>query len=157
MAVDPIPAEYAGATPYLIVKNAAEALDFYRRAFGAETLLRLDAPNGAVAHAEIKIGQAVVMLSEENPATQMMGPNALGGTPVSMLLYFADVDAQLETALAAGATVLKPLENHFWGDRMGTVRDPYGHIWSLATHIEDVPPEEMDRRFAAEMERAGQG
>ncbi len=151
MAVDPIPAEYAGATPYLIVKNAAEALDFYGSAFGAETLLRLDAPNGAVAHAEIKIGQAIIMLAEENPTTQMIGPNTLGGTPVSMLLYFADVDAQLETALAAGASVLKPLEDQFWGDRMATIKDPFGHIWSLATHIEDVPQDEMERRFAAEM------
>jgi len=151
MAVDPIPADYPGATPYLIVKNAAEAIEFYRKAFGAEPILRLNMPNGGVTHAEIKIGQAVVMLSEENPTTRMIGPNTLGGTPVSMLLYFADVDAQFETALAAGASVLKPLENQFWGDRMATIKDPFGHIWSLATHIEDVPQDEMERRFAAEM------
>lgn len=149
MAPDPIPAGYEGATPYLVVKNAGEAIEFYQKAFGAETLLRLDMPNGDVAHAEIKIGRAIVMLAEETP--QMASPATFGGSPVSMLLYFPDVDAQFETAVAAGATVLRPLEDQFWGDRMGTIQDPFGHVWSLATHIEDVPPDEMDRRFAASM------
>jgi PhnB protein len=151
MAVAPIPAGYEGATPYLIIKNAADAIAFYEKVFGAETTMRLNLPDGGVAHAEIKVGGGTVMLAEENTETEMNGPDTLGGTPVSMLLYYPDVDAQFNAAIAAGATVLKPLEDQFWGDRMGTLKDPFGHIWSLATHIEDVSQDEVDRRFAAMM------
>ena len=155
MTVNRIPPGYEGATPYLIIKDALAAIEYYEKAFGARPTMCLKTPDGGVAHAEIRIGAATVMLTEENATMGMQGPQTLGGTAVSMLLYFDDVDAQVEQAIAAGGTVIRPLEDQFWGDRMGTIKDPFGHVWSLATHVEDVPPDEMDRRFAAMMEKGG--
>ncbi len=149
MAVQPIPEGYHTVTPYLIVKGAARAIEFYKKAFGATEMFRMPGPNDLIMHAEIKIGDSVVMLADEHPGMSHRSPLGLGGTTVSLLLSVADVDKSFAQALAAGATVQKPLQNQFWGDRMGTVADPFGHVWSLSTHIEDVPPEEMQRRMAA--------
>jgi PhnB protein len=149
MAVQPIPEGYHTVTPYLIVKGAARAIEFYKKAFGATEMFRMPGPNDLIMHAEIKIGDSVVMLADEHPGMNYRSPLGLGGTTVSLLLSVADVDKSFAQALAAGATVQKPLQNQFWGDRMGTVADPFGHVWSLSTHIEDVPPEEMQRRMAA--------
>ena len=151
-AVPPIPAGYHSVTPYLLVKGAAEALAFYQRAFGAEELMGLAAPDGAVAHAEIKIGDSPVMLADEGDQSDDLGqksPATLGATSVSVMLYVSDVDALFAQALAAGASTLRPVQDQFYGDRSGTLRDPYGHVWTLATHVEDVSPEEIDRRVAA--------
>ena len=147
--VQAIPAGYAGVTPYLIVRDATRALDFYKKAFGAVELMRFPTPEGKIGHAEIKIGQGVVMLADETPAMGHKGPQTLGGTPVSLLFYVADVDAQFAKALAAGGTVVNPLKDQFYGDRSATVTDPFGHIWTIATHTEDVSAEEMQRRMAA--------
>jgi len=145
MAVAPVPPGYASVTPYLIVGGAAKAIDFYQRAFGAVELFRLEGPDGTLGHAEIRIGNSPVMLADS------MGgypdPLMLGGAAVSFMLYVPDVDAAFARAVAAGATVRRPVADQFYGDRTGTLADPFGHVWSLSTHIEDVAPEEMDRRF----------
>jgi PhnB protein len=145
MAVAPIPPGYASVTPYLIVRGAAKAIDFYQRAFGAVELFRLDSPDGTLGHAEIRIGNSPIMLADG------MGgypdPLTLGGSSVSFMLYVPDVDAAFARAIAAGATVKRPVADQFYGDRTGTLADPFGHVWSLATHVEDVSPQEMDRRF----------
>ena len=142
----PIPEGYHSVTPYLIVDNAAEAIEFYKRAFGAEEKFRL--PMGdRIGHAEIKIGDSFVMLADEFPDMGHLGPRARGGTTVSLMIYLPDVDTALKKAIEAGATELRPLENQFWGDRMGTLTDPFGHQWSLATHVEEVPEEEIGKRF----------
>jgi PhnB protein len=149
MPVKPIPDGYHTATPYLIVKGAAAAIDFYKRAFGATELLRFPDPSGKVAHAEIKIGDSPIMLADEFPERDARSPQALGGTPVGIMLYVPNVDAQFNQALAAGAKTVQPLMDQFYGDRSGTLVDPYGHKWTLATHKEDVSMEEMQRRMAA--------
>ena len=149
MAVAPIPPGYAGVTPYLIVRDAAQAIDFYKRAFGATEALRLLYPDGKVAHAELAIGQGFVMLAEEMAEDGYRGPQALGGTPVSLLVYVPDVDAAFARAVAAGATAQRPVADQFYGDRSGVLVDPFGHVWSLATHQEDVSAEEMSRRMQA--------
>ena len=149
MAVAPIPPGYAGVTPYLIVRDAAQAIDFYKRAFGATEALRLLYPDGKVAHAELAIGQGFVMLAEEMDAMGYRGPQSLGGTPVSLLVYVPDVDAAFARAVAAGATAQRPVADQFYGDRSGVLVDPFGHVWSLATHQEDVSAEEMSRRMQA--------
>ena len=149
MAVAPIPPGYAGVTPYLIVRDAAQAIDFYKRAFGATEALRLLYPDGKVAHAELAIGQGFVMLAEEMAEDGYRGPQALGGTPVSLLVYVPDVDAAFARAVAAGATAQRPVADQFYGDRSGVLVDPFGHVWSLATHNEDVSAEEMSRRMQA--------
>lgn len=142
----PIPEGYHSVTPYLVVDDAAGAIEFYRNAFGAEEKYRL--PMGErIGHAEIKIGDSFVMLADEFPDMGHLGPKARGGTTVSLLIYLPDVDTAFRKALDAGATQTKPLENQLWGDRMGTVTDPFGHQWSLATHVEDVPEDEIARRF----------
>ena len=145
----PIPAGAEGATPYLYIRGAAKALDFYKRAFDARVLVRMDGPNGTIGHAEIAIGKAHVMLADENPAMNALSPDALGGTAVSMYVYVEDVDAFFRRAVAAGATVLKPVADQFYGDRSCFLKDPFGHQWGFATHVEDVSPEEMARRAAA--------
>jgi len=146
MAVNPIPKDYVGVTSYLIVRGAAKAIDFYKRAFGATEIFRL--PMGdRIGHAEIKIGGGVVMLADEMPDMGHKSPQALGGTPVSLLFYVPDVDAVFARALAAGGKAVKPLQNQFYGDRSGTLTDPFGHVWTVATHVEDVAPDEMDRRM----------
>jgi PhnB protein len=148
-ATKPVPEGYHSATPYLIVKGAAEAIDFYQRAFGATELLRMADQKGAIAHAEIKIGDSVIMLADENPNVGYRGPRSLGGSTVSILLYVADVDDTFARALEAGARAQRPVANQFYGDRSGTLEDPFGHFWTISTHVEDVAPEEMKRRVAA--------
>jgi len=147
--VRPIPEGYHSLTPYLIVDGAAKALDFYARAFGARELMRMPGPGGKVGHAEIRIGDSVVMLADEHPEVGARGPRTFGGSPVSLMLYVEDVDATVKSALAAGARLLRPVEDKFYGDRSGTIEDPFGHQWHLSTHVEDVPPDEMERRAAA--------
>ena len=153
MSVSFTPAGYHTATPYLIVKGAAGAIEFYKTAFGATEVMRMPGPGGAVMHAEIKIGDSIIMLGDEMPGMGFSGPHTLGGSPVGLCLYFPDVDARLATAVAAGAKVVKPVQDQFYGDRSGTIVDPFGHVWTVATHIEDVAPDEMDRRFQAEMKK----
>lgn len=160
MAVPPIPDGYHSVTPYLIVEDAAAAIDFYQRAFGAQELYRLPMKDAdgrdRIGHAEIRIGDCNLMLSDEWPDMQAIGPNARGGTTVSFMVYGDDVDRAYQRALDAGAKADKPIRDEFWGDRMGSVIDPFGHKWALATHVEDVPPEEMEKRMAAWTEQQGQ-
>jgi PhnB protein len=153
-ATKPIPEGYHSATPYLIVKGAAEAIQFYKRALGATELLRMADPKGGIAHAEIKIGDSVIMLADEHPDMGYRGPRSLGGSAVSIMLYVADVDGTFERAVKAGAKAQRPVGNQFYGDRSGTLEDPFGHIWTISTHVEDVAPEEMKRRAAAAFKSA---
>ncbi|MBV8144064.1 MAG: VOC family protein [Gammaproteobacteria bacterium] len=146
MATQAIPEGYRTATPYLIVQGAAEAIDFYKRAFGATEMLRMADPQGRVGHAEIRIGDSVIMLADEHPGMGYRGPRTLGGSSVSILLYLEEVDRVVERAVRAGARVLRPVANQFYGDRSGTLEDPFGHVWTIATHVEDVAPEELKRR-----------
>lgn len=146
-------ANYHTATPYLIVKGAAAAIEFYKAVFGATETMRMAMPDGTIMHAEVKIGDSTIMIGEENPQWGARGPNSLGGSPVGLCLYFPDVDARFAGAVAAGAKVQRPVVDQFYGDRSGTVIDPFGHQWTLATHIEDVSEEEMARRFQAEMQK----
>ncbi len=154
MATKAIPQGYRTATPYLIVKGAADAIEFYKRAFGATEMLRMADPQGRVGHAEIKMGDSVIMLADEHPAMGYRGPRAFGGSSVSILLYLEDVDTVFERAVRSGARELRPVTNQFYGDRSGTLEDPFGHIWTIATHVEDVPPEELKRRAQAAMKSA---
>ena len=149
MTVKPIPDGYHTATPYLIVGGAAQAIDFYKRAFGATEQFRMPGPGGRVAHAEIKIGDSVIMLADEVREMGYRSPRSLGGSAVSLLLYVDDVDTVFKRALDAGATVQRPVANQFYGDRSGTLEDPCGHVWTIATHVEDVAPEEMKKRLQA--------
>ena len=149
MAVKPIPDGYYTATPYLIVKGAARALDFYKQAFGAQELMRFPMPDGKVGHAEIKIGNSPIMLADEFPEMGHKSPESLGGSPVSIMLYVPDVDKTFAQALKAGGKELQPLKDQFYGDRSGTLTDPFGHVWTVSTHKEDVSPEEIDKRLAA--------
>jgi len=149
MAPRPIPEGYHTATPYLIIKGAAAALDYYKKAFGARETMRFDAPGGKIGHAEIKIGDSTIMLADEHPDMGYRGPQSLGGSPVSILLYVEDVDRWFKRAVAAGGKVTRPVADQFYGDRTGTLVDPFGHVWSIATHVEDVSPEEMNRRAQA--------
>lgn len=155
MAVKPIPDGYHSVTPYLVVKGAAKALDYYKQALGATELFRVDGPGGTVGHAEIKIGDSIVMLADEFPQMGFRGPESLGGSPVGLMIYVADVDTQFAQALAAGGTVVKPLQNQFYGDRSGTIKDPFGHLWTISTHVEDVSPEEVARRAAEWAKKSG--
>lgn len=152
-AVKPIPDGYHTITPYLYISGAAKALEFYARAFGAQELFRMPTPEGKIGHAEMKIGDSIFMLADECPQMDVRSPKMLGGTTTGFLLYVKDVDVAFQRAVDAGATATKPLENMFWGDRMGQVADPFGHTWSLATHIEDVPPDELQRRAEAAMKQ----
>src|SRR6187200_1270298 len=149
MATQPVPVGYHTVTPYLIVSGAAQALDFYKRALGAIEQMRMPGPEGNVMHAEIKIGDSVIMLADEFPEMGARSPQALGGTPVGICLYVPDVDSLFNQAIQAGGKVERPLQNQFYGDRSGTFIDPFGHKWTIATHIEDVSPEEMQKRMAA--------
>jgi PhnB protein len=144
--VKAIPEGYEGATPYLIIKGAANALEFYKKAFDAAEIMRIPAPGGTVGHAEIKIGNAIIMLADEFPEMNHRSPQSFGGTPVSILVYVQDVDAFVKRAVAAGAKALTPVENKFYGDRSGSLEDPFGHQWHFSTHVEDVPPDEMAKR-----------
>lgn len=145
----PIPDGYHSVTPYLVIANAGKAIEFYKKAFGAIECSRLESPDGKVMHAEIKIGDSPIMLSDEYPDWNALSPLTIGGTAVSIMLYVEDVDAIVSSAVAAGATLLMPVSDQFWGDRMGSIVDPFGHKWSIATHIEDVAPEEISRRAKA--------
>lgn len=149
MPVQPVPPGYHTVTPYLVVKDAARAIAFYQQAFGATERLRLAAPGGKIGHAEIQIGDATVMLADEFPEMGARSPEAFGGSAVSLLLYVENVDAVAARAVAAGAKELRPVRDQFYGDRSGMFADPFGHVWSIATHTEDVSPEEIHRRFAA--------
>ncbi|KOG90810.1 VOC family protein [Streptomyces varsoviensis] len=146
---NPIPDGYAELTAYLSVADADQAIAFYTRAFGAKELQRYTAPDGTVPHAQIQIGGTIVMLSDESPAAGLPGPKALGGTPVTLYLFVADVDAAFAQAVRAGATEKRPVRNQFFGERTGQLIDPFGHRWTLATRVEDVSPEEFERRADA--------
>ena len=149
MAVQRKPAGYHSVTPHLVVDNTVKALDFYRTALNATELLRLPIPGDTqkIAHAEIRIGDSQVMLSDEYPSMDALSPKSLGGTPASFMIYVDDVDRAFDQAVKAGAKPLRPVENQFWGDRTGTVVDPFGHKWTLDTHIEDVPPDQLQKRM----------
>lgn len=147
--IKPVPAGYHTVTPYLVIANAGKAIEFYKEAFGATESSRLASPDGKVMHAEIMIGDSPIMLSDEFPDWNALSPLTIGGTPVSIMLYVEDVDSVVKRAVAAGATLLMPVEDQFWGDRMGTVADPFGHKWSVATHRENVSPEEIITRANA--------
>ena len=149
MAVKPIPDGYHTATPYLIVKDAAGALEFYKKAFGATELMRFGGPGGKIGHAEIQIGNSRVMLADEHPEMGALSPRTIGGSASGLALYVEDVDARFQQAVAAGGKVLRAVADQFYGDRSGTLEDPFGHKWTLATHKEDVSPEEMHRRMEA--------
>lgn len=157
MAVKHIPDGYHTVTPYLICRGAAQALDFYKEAFGATEVLRMPMPDGSVAHAEFKIGDSIIMMGEENPMWDAKSPQALGGTPAGLMIYVPDCDAVFAQALAAGATVKKPMADQFYGDRSGTVTDPFGHQWTVATHVEDVEPAELQKRMDAMAAQMSQG
>jgi len=151
MTTKPVPDGYRTVTPYLIIDGAAEAIEFYKRAFGATEMLRMADPQGKVGHAEIKIGDSVIMLADEHPAMGYRSPRSLGGSSVSILLYLADVDSVFERAIKSGAKAQRAVVDQFYGDRSGTLEDPFGHVWTVATHIEDVSPEEMKRRVQEAM------
>ena len=157
MAAKPIPDGYHTATPYLIVRDAARGIEFYKKAFGATEMLRCADPSGKLMHAEIKIGNSPIMLADEFPEMQILGPQSRGGSTVIILLYVEDVDARFSQAVAAGAKVVRPVKDEFYGDRAGTLEDPFGHVWTIATHREDVSSEEMHRRFEASMKQQGHG
>ena len=146
--VKPIPDGYHSVTPYLIVDGASAAIDFYKKAFGATELFRME-HQGRIGHAEIKIGDSPVMLSDEYAEMGYKGPKALSGTPVSLMIYVDDVDTTYNQAIQEGGVEVKPLQDQFYGDRSGTLKDPFGHVWTIATHKEDVTPEEIEKRLAA--------
>ncbi|MFZ1131541.1 MAG: VOC family protein [Terriglobales bacterium] len=149
-----IPKGYNSVTPYLIVKGAARAIDYYKKVFGADELMRMPGPGGRIGHAELKIGDSHVMLADECPEMGHQDPITLGNSPVSMLVYVEDVDATVTRAVADGAKILKPVVDQFYGDRMGFIQDPFGHRWGVATHKEDVSPEEMKERAKKAMPAA---
>ena len=145
--VKPIPQGFHSVTPYLTVNDAARALDFYKRAFGAQEVMRMDAPGGKIGHAEIKIGDSIIMLADEMPGAGSRSPQAVGGTTGGIFLYVENADTVFNQAVSAGAKVDSPLADMFWGDRYGRLKDPFGHSWSVATHKEDVAPAEMSKRM----------
>ena len=151
MAAQAVPEGYRTLTPYLSVDDAAAAIDFYQRAFGATERGRMDGPDGKIAHAELAIGDSIVMLADPFPQFQAKPPKELGGTSVGLFLYVENVDEVFRQAVEAGATSTMEPEDQFWGDRFGTVTDPFGHQWQIATHVEDVPPEEMEERAKTAM------
>lgn len=152
-ATKPIPDGYHAVTPYLIVADGAGAIGFYKKAFGATERMRLTTPDGKIGHAELIIGDSLIMLADEYPAHGARAPRAFGGSPVMLHLYVEDVDKVVAQAAAAGASIVRPVQNQFYGDRSGSVTDRFGHTWHIATHIEDVPPDEIDRRAAEAMKR----
>jgi len=156
--VKPIPKGYQTVTPVLMVHDAARLIEFYKEAFGAQERYRMETPDGKlIAHAELKIGDSVFMLSDEMPGQDYGSPLTLGGTPVGFYVYVEDVDSAFDRAIAAGATIKRPVEDKFWGDRTGDVIDPSGYIWTLATHVEDVRPDELARRGREMFEKMLQG
>ena len=151
MATKPIPEGYHTLTPYLAVDNATEAIEFYKRAFGAKERVLMPGPEGTIGHAELEIGDSLVMLSDPFPQSSVRPPKELGATTASVFMYVEDVDAVVAQAVGEGATITMEVEDQFWGDRFGTVTDPFGHVWSIATHVEDLTPEEIDERSKAAM------
>ncbi len=149
-SVKPIPDGYHAITPYLMVKEAAKAIDFYKKVFSAQERMRMPGPGGKIMHAELQIGDSVIMLADEHPELEAMSPATYGGTPVSIMLYVPDVDVVFKKAIASGSKELRPLQDQFYGDRSGTLTDPFGHKWTVATHVEDVSPEEMEKRMSAQ-------
>ena len=147
----PIPDDYPRVTPYLIVDGAGAAIDFYCSVLGATERVRMPGPDGRVGHAELQLGDSIIMLADENAQMDSRGPRAIGGTPVSLHVYVEDSDAVFERAVQAGARALRAVEDRFYGDRSGQFEDPFGHRWDVSTHVEDVPPEEMSKRAAAAM------
>ena len=147
----PIPDDYPRVTPYLIVDGAGAAIDFYCSVLGAAERLRMPAPDGRIGHAELQLGDSMIMLADENAQMDVRGPRAIGGTPVSLHVYVEDSDAVFERAVQAGARALRAVEDRFYGDRSGQFEDPFGHRWDVSTHVEDVSPEEMSKRAAAAM------
>jgi PhnB protein len=147
----PIPEGYPRVTPYLIVDGASAAIDFYTSVLGATERMRMSAPDDRVGHAELEIGDSVIMLADESPEMDARSPRTVGGTPVSLHVYVEDADSTFERAIGAGATALQQVEDKFYGDRSGSFEDPFGHRWHVATHVEDVPPGEMEKRAAAAM------
>jgi PhnB protein len=155
--VKPTPEGYHSVTPYLFIKGAARAIDFYKNVFDAAEVLRMASPNGQIMHAELKIGDSMIMMSDENPQIGALSPLSIGGTASGLHLYVPNVDAVIEKAIDAGAKPVRPVQDQFYGDRSGTVIDPFGHMWSVATHIEDVAPEELRRRAATAQAQAAGG
>jgi PhnB protein len=153
--VKPVPDDYPRVMPYLIVDGASEAIDFYCSVLGATERVRMPAPGDKVGHAELDVGDSLIMLADEAPEMDAIGPRSVGGTPVTLYVYVDDVDSVFDAAIEAGAKSLQPVEDKFYGDRSGQFEDPFGHRWGIASHVEDVPPEEMSRRMEAMS--AGQG
>jgi PhnB protein len=149
--VKPIPDGYPQVTPYLCVDGAKAAIEFYSKILGATERMHMPGPDGKIGHAELELGDSLIMLADEYPEMGIRGPKAVGGTPVTISIYVEDADAVFDAAVAAGATALRPVENQFYGDRIGQFEDPFGHRWSVATHVEDVPPDEMEKRAAEAM------
>ena len=151
MATPPIPEGYSTITPYLIVTGAERAIEFYKKVFGATELMRFAQPDGKIGHAEIKIGNSIVMLADESPDMGYRSPQSLGGSGTGIMLYVEDVDTVFQRAVEAGAKTHQAVKNQFYGDRSGSLIDPFGHMWTVATHVEDVSPEEMQHRMEASM------
>ena len=149
--VKPIPDGYPQVTPYLCVDGAEAAIEFYENVLGARERMRMPAPGGKVGHAELELGESIIMLADEHPDMGVLSPKTVGGTPVTISVYVEDVDAVFDAAVAAGASSVRPVENQFYGDRSGQFEDPFGHRWSVATHVEDVPPDEMEKRMSEAM------
>ena len=157
MAVKPIPEGYHSVTPYLIVRGGSDAIEFYTKAFGATELFRFPAPDGKIGHAEIKIGDSPIMLADEYPEMGYKSPQSIGGSPVSLMIYVEDVDTVFNRAVEAGGTVKEAVQDKFYGDRAGSLVDPFGHVWHVATHKEDISMEEMEQRAKAVSNAASGG
>src|SRR5258706_3098511 len=153
--VKPIPAGYHSITAYLSIRGAAQAIEFYKKAFGAKEIMRMPGPEGKLGHAEVRIGDSRIMLADEHPQMQFVGPATRGGTTVHLHIYVPKVDAVVEKALAAGAKLVRPVQDQFYGDRLGTIEDPFGHVWPLATHLRDVSMKEMKKAAAEMAKKAG--
>ncbi len=152
--IKPIPDGYPQVSPYLCIDGASDAIEFYRTVLGAKERMRMPGPDGKLGHAELQVGDSVIMLADEFPGSDSRSPTAIGGTPVSISVYVEDVDGVVKTAVQAGAKVLRPVADQFYGDRTASFEDPWGHHWHVATHVEDVPPDEMAKR-AAQMASGG--
>ena len=155
--VRPIPEGYSSVTPYLYIKGASSAVEFYKKVFGAAEILRMPGPNGQIMHAELKIGDSMIMLSDEHPEMGALSPQSVGGTATGLHVYVKNVDAVVKRAVDAGAKLVRPVKDQFYGDRSGTLIDPFGHMWYVATHVEDVSPEELTKRAAAAMSQTASG
>ncbi len=154
MSAQPIPEGASTLAPYLTVQGAARAIAFYQQVFGAKVILKLDGPNGSIMHSELKFGNSTIMLADQNADSGSFAPAKFGGSPIGLALYVTDVDAVFAKALAAGARQHRPLANQFYGDRSGSIIDPFGHLWHLSTHIEDVSPQEIKNRMEARMQHS---